>query len=417
MERFRLEHNSKPARMVFASGRLSFDATVPIAYHRYSLKMLNQFWNEALNGNILRGWPGIPENMQEEATNKKDVAIRLWKQFNLYQRGNFGPRFNVAQAAMLQALEDCEDDTFHNPTDSDFEDIDGKKKLKHKSSKNESTNVAFARRAMKTYKDRPEGDPFKEATLEAWAEVKAQAISQAHKPKGSLDPDSYGGYWDIDIDNIIANTPLPELPDPPEDLTTYTLVGNDIQNITTLDYDFILLPRNETNLLYRAVNISGNFNHLYDAVVTAGTNRGFAVTWCLADVVKNTKAMQVGGDNALTSIVNISSTGTKSMAIQEIDGGTIYADGSPPWTLSQRYYENPNVVGITYSNPIHTDPDRTVSFDTLSLSLHSAITYTTMYACNCFNDGQSGTLTGNGGNYDFQINAINGFPFFFGIDE
>ena len=155
MERFRLEHNSKPLHGIFASARLAFDATIPVAYHRYSLKMLNHFWDEVLNGNILRGWPGIPEAIQEDATNKKDIALQLWKEFNLYQRVNFGPRFNVAQYAMLQALKECEDDTAHNPqAPIDFDDIGGgRKKLKLPSSKNETTNIAFVRRAMKNMVD------------------------------------------------------------------------------------------------------------------------------------------------------------------------------------------------------------------------------------------------------------------------
>ena len=412
MERFRLEHNSKPLRGIFASSRLAFDATVPAIYHGLSLKVLNHFWQEVLQGNEGKGWPGIPKEIQEEATSKKDAALGLWKQFDLYQRENLLPRFKVAEDAMLQALKDCEDDAAHDPIDSDFEDLDGKKKLKFKSNKNESTNIAFVRRAIKKYKDRTEGDSFKEAIEDAWIEVKNQARGQAHKAGGTLDPNSYGGYWDIDINEILAGTPFPELPDPPEDLTTYIEIdtaGNRIQNITSLDYDFVSIPRNEEILLYKDKGVgfvSGDIEHLFDFQVDSATNTGSNTVNGWANIIGNRKDVLDASEDGLFLIASQGGTGTKSFGLQEIDGGSGSTDVFSPWVMGTRYYNTFGISGTALSNKIYDDADRTSLVDTLSLTLGINIDLRYHYACMSYDDGGVGVISGNSGNYDFQLAGV-----------
>ena len=194
-----------------------------------------------------------------------------------------------------------------------------------------------------------------------------------------------------------------------QDLTTYTEVdngGNRLQNIISSDFDFVNVPRNEEILLYKDMGagfISEDIEHLFDFQVDSATNTGSNVVNGWANAVGNRKALRDASKDGLFLIASQAGTGTKSFGLQEMDGGSLVTDSFIPWIAGTRYYNTFKILGTSFSNKIYDDVDRTSLVDTLSLTIGVTVDFRYHYPSMSYDDGGTGVISGNAGNYDFQI--------------
>ena len=59
-------------------------------------------------------------------------------------------------------------------------------------------------------------------------------------------------------------------------------------------------------------------------------------------------------------------------------------------------------MGTTFSDKIYDDADRTSLVDTLSLTIGVTVDFRYHYTSMSYDDGGTGVISGNAGNYDFQ---------------
>ncbi|MCK5608709.1 hypothetical protein KAR91_42925 [Candidatus Pacearchaeota archaeon] len=151
---------------------------------------------------------------------------------------------------------------------------------------------------------------------------------------------------------------------------------------------------------------AGDFEHLFDVQIDSGTAKGYFSMWALANIVGNRKDISDASGDALMMGFGESPTAVRIASLVAIQGGSEIIDTFFPYNKGQRYYQTPKRVGTTFTNKIYSDSDRTILIDTLSLALSSAVSFRYHYAGMSLKDEIASTnISGNAGNYDFQLPA------------
>jgi len=214
--------------------------------------------------------------------------------------------------------------------------------------------------------------------------------------------DSSWDQW-IDPDKLLAAEVKPPLPDPTENLTTYTEVDPN-SHITPGpggDNDkaaFAGLSREETAYLVTddgAGFWSGDWDIDGEVYVDANTGTAYFFWLCFANTASDWKTILDADGDAIGLRFRVGS----SQHIYENDGGDLYsddygaADPSTPYYHSKLRDDDAGTHGTVYDY-IYSDAARTTLLDTLSVALHSQLDYRYFFALQSGNYGNNATNDG-----------------------
>lgn len=361
-ELFLREANEHPKGIEARALILELNTIIPEAYHDHKLIWLNIKWKDVLNGNEALGFPGVNLDVRLAATTKKDETLVALREFQKYQREENHPTIKRLLHERDKAAQKCRQDTTHNPNLASFKRVGGKLTLDVPSKKphNESTNAAFAMRAMELI---PDMDNEHRTAV-------AEALGDANERTKKSD------FWDNKLDKELVrlNVNLPEPPDPPEDFTTF--IEEDPLGkvtITASTVTAISISRNERTLVHKAVNITGDFSHTFAATMSNNVAVGNCSVWALANVANDSVSLIAANEDLLAVLYSNSSY----LYITESDGGTVYFDFVASLTQGVKYYHNPardESIGSygQFSNMVYLDVNMTNLVVSLSVLLHSS---------------------------------------------
>lgn len=382
VEHFRQEANNHPSGINARSLRLEFNALMPEAYHSHRLIWLHTKWKDVLNGNDDLGFPGVPLGAHLSATAKKNEVLTNLRTFYKYQREVHGPTVKRLLHERHKAEQECRQDTTHNPNLSSFKRENGKLRLDvpSKNPRNESTNAAFAMRTLEL--NGGMDNEHRMAISEALADAKQQTRNN--------------DFWDNKLDKelVRVNINLPEPPDPLEDFTTYTEFDPLSKvAVTSSTITGVGISRDEDTRVFKDKTIghfSADFTHLVDITIDNDINFGAAIGWALTNDIDD-----IGGlVSANKSFLYLSFLDGNAVFLVESDGGTLHSDFTTLLTEGQKHYytldrdEGVGSFGQLLSL-IHTDVDRTVSLDTLSVLLHAKLDLRYVFGLNTNDDNEA----------------------------
>lgn len=202
-----------------------------------------------------------------------------------------------------------------------------------------------------------------------------------------------------------------------EDFTTYT--ENDPSSQITIDsatqISITALDRNSEGYVYDnkgAAHFGGDFNHKIDFNLTSGAVSGWVFVWALTNAVDDIKGIFDASGSCFSSRVSLL-TGTASILLIELDGGTNYSDVAYTVTAGTDYYvvvDRDESIGSygQLRQRIYSDAERTTLLNTQTVSLHtSKKDFQYIFPVNSWNSGDSSsTLTGTISNLDLQEDAV-----------
>lgn len=204
-----------------------------------------------------------------------------------------------------------------------------------------------------------------------------------------------------------------------ENFTTYTEFDEKGSvSVAANRIDIDTLTRDEIARVFKDFGVDffdGDFEHrTHYNMSFVGNPASVVFHWQLANVVKDGFAMQSANDDYLA----LRFLG-QNIRLVEFDNSTLYEDIFAI-SLDTDYYtriirdESIGTYG-TLSCLIYSDAERTTLVDTLSVTLHtSKKDFRYLYAVNTLDTGSvEPGITAFFENYDLQLVAFSGFPFFF----
>ena len=207
--------------------------------------------------------------------------------------------------------------------------------------------------------------------------------------------------------------------DPYEDFDTdYTEVDPATYlALTDTRVTYAALPRNVDAYTYRdkgAGHFSGDFEHKFTGVASAGITSGWVAWWALANLVDDWK----GIDDANGDLLSISAAATATvytLNLYEMIAGTLYSDATANITINTIKYltmERDEAVG-TYGTLycyIYSDATRETLWDTLTVTLHEKEDFRYIYAIQTYNDNYDYVESGYVEYLDLQEAAPTAIP-------
>ncbi|MCK5601474.1 hypothetical protein KAR91_06390 [Candidatus Pacearchaeota archaeon] len=385
IEQFRQEELAHPSGAAARALRLELNALIPEAYHGHRTIWLHIKWNDVLNGNETLGFLGVDLDKRLVATEKKDELYQTLREFYTYQREISNPTIKRLLHERHKAEQECRQDTTHNPNLSSFRTENGKLILDvpSKNPRNESTNAAFAMRVLELNPGLDE--EHRMAVYRALGETKEQT-------RNSI-------FWDNKLDKELVriNVNLPEPPDPIEDFTTFTKYTDTspdpIQTITPTTITAVGVSRNEDTYVYKDKGVDyfdANFLHTFAATMSNNVNVGNGAVWVLTNDIGD--AVELINTNK--SFTYLLYNNTTNLFLGESDAGTLYFDYITSLTDGQTYYytlERDESIGSfgQVTCGVHSDSDRTLPVDTLSVLLHANIDFRYVFSLMSYDDNQS----------------------------
>lgn len=402
IEQFRLEHNAHPLADAFRLLRIEFDALVPEAYHGHRIKWLKTKWQDVMDGNVELGFPGLELDVRLAATEKKDEAYQALQLFYKYQREESDTTINMLLSERHKAMEECRQDTFHNPTLGDFTIANGRLTLNVPSQNpmNEATNTAFAMRSFETIPDM--SAEHRDAVYTAIVEAK----------KSSYD----STFWDAKIDKelVRTNINIPVPPDPLENFTTWTEVDPvAYQSVSANSITGTAIPRNVSTYVYddKGAAHFGDFDILIDVQITsAGTLSPALQAVVLSNVVDDYGGIFAASGDAL-ALRFVQAGSDERVQIVETENGSFNQDFDIDYTLNTWRYCRFDSAGSAMRNRVYDDSDRTTLSSTQSVTRAAATTfrYIQTSGSSDFHDAASDIISGICANMDLQ-EAVAGAP-------
>ena len=324
------------------------------------------------------------------------------RNFNKYMRGNFLPRTELVNGKINAALKKCGEDSHwntHNGVGQGNDNIpfsieNGKLKYNLPSAGNESSNIAALHHYIANNSDIAEDSPEMEALQTAIGNVKQAAYAK--------------GYWKPDIEQIIADIPYPDLPDPNEDFTGGTWQEFDLGGFLGVAQFLItatILPRNTDSFVYdnKGAGHFGDFTQLFAAKLTAaviGSTGGF---WALANAVNDLLGLF---SNDVLAVYNNTISGNNRFILEQRDGGAfIGQDVFNNAITNQQYYFTPSRASTAIQCLIHDDINRLNLVSTLGFT-GVATTYQYVYGALSYNSGIPTQISFESGPLDLQEVAV-----------
>ena len=400
IELFRQEANEHPSGVKARSLRAELNALMPEAYNGHRLIWLRIKWKDVLSGNAKLGFPGVDLDKRSAATIKKDETYQALNIFYKYQREEAKVTVKNLLYERHKAMEECRKDTFHNPALADFKRVNGKLTLDlpSKNPMNESTNIAFAMRAMEKL-DSSMDDEHRHAIGKVLADMKQKGYTST--------------TWDNKIDKelVRVNISMPAPPDPLEDFTTYT--DDDPLGHTAITSSTIVgtgITRDERTLVYDDKGINNfdrNFNILVDTSISSVTGFSACVSWALTDDIDDINTLI----NANKSFLRLQHNSGTTYILIETHLGTQYSDFNAGLIDGQTYYndiDRDEDIGSfgQLDNEIFSDSDRTLSVDILSVLLHAKLDLRYVFGLMSGDDNNAGSCNLTVSNLDLQEVAV-----------
>lgn len=405
---FQEEHNVKGAIFqgkVDALNDLIGDvpAYVPIAINRKvnyiesGTVATNRFahvsmcWKKVLEG-VSLGDTLAAQSLMAEARQANRI-------FNMYIKGNFLPRTKLVNGRVNAALKKCGEDAHWNEhngvgqgnNNHPFKTENGKLKYDLPSQDNESSNITAVYHYLANKPGLAQDSSEMEALQTAIGDVKQASYAK--------------GYWQPDLEQIIADTPYPDLPDPNENFQGGTWQEFEASgDFLTVDQFLItasLLPRNTDSYVYdnKGVGHFGDVTQLFAAKLTATANASTAGFWALSNAVDDLFGL-FSGD--VLTVYNNTTSGNNRFILAQYDGGAfIDSDIFNNAILNQQYYFTLSRNGTSIQCLIHDDINRSNLVATLVFT-GVTTTYQYVYGALSYNSGLVTTIDFESGPLDLQ---------------
>lgn len=193
-----------------------------------------------------------------------------------------------------------------------------------------------------------------------------------------------------------------------EDFTTYTEVEPDDRIQKTAQHIDHLAYRNEDSYLYKDKDVDhfgSNWEHLVDVYCASSNAQGIGAFWAVTNDLDDIQGLYNADKNYL--YMCFAAAGTVTYLVEGY-GGVHYAD-SYASSVATWYYLRIKKVGTAFTCKIYdTAASRDAEtadahlLDTLSLTLHSDLSYRYIFGCNSQNTGETIALAQDIENLDLQ---------------
>ena len=168
--------------------------------------------------------------------------------------------------------------------------------------------------------------------------------------------------------------------------------------VTSSRVTWASLQRNEDAYVYKDMTagyFAGDFTHLFAIRLTGGANNGFVGCWALTNLVDDLVGIDSANGDYLAIYIKIGSSTSRTIAIQECDGGSITSGTAYGIEFNTTYYlkvvrdESVGTYGTIYLY-IYSDSARTTLLATQSVTLNtSKKDFRYVYACVSYNASSS----------------------------